>query len=438
MRQFGTLIFFLTLQFYESLVCCQVVRDIINSGRRSVFSYKFVEPRLKILKDLGTCLDLDHKEDFKKAYGNLLGILNTEGREIRIRFLSLVPRNYQSLTCNRSFASGEEGNELNLKPKGGTHGFTLEFLVEKTIAFADVGSWIAFNIDFYFLIYRIVLFPNMEGFVDLASIHILLSKNSIPTFLVDTYYSIHVKTHKKKGIIMCSVPLVCRWFILHLPSKGPFIENKDNLKWFQRTMSLTTNDIIWYSRAFDDGKVILNYGSFPNVPFIGTKGGINYNLRITLRQLGYPSLCKPNSEYVEEFVLYEGVNNLELLKEIIRAWREVCSQGRSESRKKNCFAKEAYTQWVKDMVEEIWLSFPLDPFMNIPQHVLAVVPISKVGKLKETIKIFEKENSYLRYNLGRLTREKEDLDLNLNQKRIMTSQAVEEEPRGAVQKEESR
>lgn len=43
-----------------------------------MFSYKFLEPQLKALKGLGTRLDLDHKEDFKKAYGNLLGILNTE------------------------------------------------------------------------------------------------------------------------------------------------------------------------------------------------------------------------------------------------------------------------------------------------------------------------------------------------------------------------
>ena len=49
----------------------------MNPGRRSVFSYKFVEPQLKDLKSLGTRLDLDRKEDLKKAYGNLLGILNT-------------------------------------------------------------------------------------------------------------------------------------------------------------------------------------------------------------------------------------------------------------------------------------------------------------------------------------------------------------------------
>ena len=121
--------------------------------------------------------------------------------------------------------------ELNLKPKGGTHGFTLKFLVEKAISFADVGSWIAFNIVFAFLIYGIVLFSSMEDFMDLASIHIFLSKNSVPRLLTDTYYSIHMRTQKKKHNIVCCVPLLYRWFISHLPNKGPFVENKDNLKW---------------------------------------------------------------------------------------------------------------------------------------------------------------------------------------------------------------
>lgn len=81
---------------------------------------------------------------------------------------------------------------------------------------------------------------------------------------------------------MCCVPLLYRRFISHLPNNGPFIENKDNLKWSQRTMSLTAEDIIWYSRAYDDVKVILNSGNFRNVHLIGTKGGINYNPRLAL------------------------------------------------------------------------------------------------------------------------------------------------------------
>lgn len=52
--------------------------------------------------------------------------------------------------------------ELNLKSKGGTHGFTLKFLGEKAISFPDVGSWIASNALFSFLIYGIMLFPRWK------------------------------------------------------------------------------------------------------------------------------------------------------------------------------------------------------------------------------------------------------------------------------------
>lgn len=85
--------------------------------------------------------------------------------------------------------------------------------------------------------------------------------------------------------------------MVHLPNKIPFVENKGNLKWSQRIMSLTTNDISWYSRDYDDNKIILNCDNFPDVPLIETKEGINCNLSLALHQLGYPMLDKPDIEH---------------------------------------------------------------------------------------------------------------------------------------------
>lgn len=121
--------------------------------------------------------------------------------------------------------------ELNLKLKGGTHGFTLNFLVDKAIIFANAGSWNAFNAILDFPIYEIVLFPNMEDFVDLASIHIFMTNNLIPTLLDDTDYCIHVRNLKKKRTIMCCIPMLYICFMSHLPNKDSFIENKGNIKW---------------------------------------------------------------------------------------------------------------------------------------------------------------------------------------------------------------
>ncbi|XP_050915653.1 uncharacterized protein LOC127130729 [Lathyrus oleraceus] len=293
----------------------------MNPERKNIHSYKFVEPQLTVLRGLRARLDLGNKDDFKTSYGNLLGILNTEvnttvvhtlvqfydpplrcftfqdyqlaptleeySHILGIRIKNQVPYvrtkellKYQVLA--EALHIGKKEVELNLKHKGGIHGFTLMFLVDKSIAFAEAGSWMNFNANLALLIYGIVLFPNMEEFVDLAAIHIFLTQNHVPTLLADTYYSIHVRTQKKKGTIACCTYLLYRWFISHLPNKGPFIENKDNLKWSQRIMSLNAEDISWYSRIYDNIKLILNCGDFSNVPLLGMKGGINYDLRLAL------------------------------------------------------------------------------------------------------------------------------------------------------------
>ncbi|XP_050914687.1 uncharacterized protein LOC127129576 [Lathyrus oleraceus] len=254
----------------------------MNSERRRIYNYKFVEPQLTVLRGLGACIVFGKKDDFKTSYGNLLGVLNIEvnttavhtlvqfydpplrcftfqdyplaptledySHILGIRIKNQVPyvrtkelSKYQVLA--EGLHIGKKEVKLNLKPKGGIHGFTSKFLVDKAIAFAEAGSWTIFNASLDLLIYGIILFLNMEEFVDLAAIHIFLTQNLVPTLLADTYYSIHVRTHKKKGTIVCYTPLMYKWFISHLPSKGSFVQNKGNLKWSQRIMLLNVKDI---------------------------------------------------------------------------------------------------------------------------------------------------------------------------------------------------
>ncbi|XP_050897264.1 uncharacterized protein LOC127104094 [Lathyrus oleraceus] len=432
---------------------------------KNIHNYKFVEPQLVVLRGLEARLDLGHKDDFKEAYGNLLGILNTKvniidvhtmvqfydpplrcftfqdyqlapaleeySHILGIRIKNQVPYirtkelpKYQDLV--EVVHIGNKEVELNLKPKGGVYGLTSKFLVDKAISFAEAGSWTTFNANLALLIYGIVLFPNMEEFVDLAAIHIFLTQNHIPNLLADTYYFIHARTQKKKGTIVCCTPLLYRWFILHLPNKGLFVENKDNLKWSQRIMSLNTKDISWYSRVYEGVKLILNCVDFPNVPLIGTKGGINYNPMLALRQLGYPMVDKPDVKSVEGFVLYEGIEEPELIKKIVKAWGAICPQGREEISKKNYIAKESYTSWVKGRVGEILLPFPPEPSMNVKPLEPVNHHNSEVDELKKVIKTLEKENVDLKSRLGKISLEKETLKFNLNQKRDRVRRADDE------------
>ena len=42
-------------------------------------------------------------------------------------------------------------------------------------------------------------------------------------------------------------------------------------------MALTHSNIVWYHQAYYDVDIVDSYGSLPNVPLLGTNGGINYN-----------------------------------------------------------------------------------------------------------------------------------------------------------------
>lgn len=105
-------------------------------------------------------------------------------------------------------------------------------------------------------------------------------------------------------------------------------------------MSLTANDFAWYSREYDSVGIVLNYGNFPNVPLIGTRGYINYNQVLALRQLGYPMVDKPKEKSVEGFIIYEGAKESDMMNMIGKAWNKVHYKGKT---KKNCIAKKPYT-----------------------------------------------------------------------------------------------
>lgn len=81
--------------------------------------------------------------------------------------------------------------ESNLRVKGNIRGFPLKFHFEKAILFANSESWDSFYLVFVLLIYGLVLFPSIEGFIDKAIVTTFASKNPIPTLLVDVFFSFH-------------------------------------------------------------------------------------------------------------------------------------------------------------------------------------------------------------------------------------------------------
>ncbi|XP_058784127.1 uncharacterized protein LOC131658895 [Vicia villosa] len=261
----------------------------------------------------------------------------------------------------------------NWKKNGNTHGFYMSFLVERAQELANKKLWEAFNALLAVLIYGIVMFPNIHKFVDLAAICLFEDKNPVPTLLADTYYSVHSR-YGKGGAIRNCLPLLYTWFKSHLPTSGPFVTSTQ--KWHQRIMGLTGDDIVWCPTGMDVEKVITSCGAFDNVPLIGTKGIINYNPKLALRQLGFALENKPLDKEIFESVCFEKGTDLKGLEKVVSAWNDIHTSDQISLGEKNAVAKQAYTDWVENRVKDRLLPFPkVNPLYKQPPKVpIAIMP----------------------------------------------------------------
>ena len=117
----------------------------------------------------------------------------------------------------------------NWETRSGVKGFLAKFLIKKAQLFWDDTDFQAFEEVLALLIYRLVLFPNPDSFIDVNAIKIFLSRNPVPTLLGDILHTLHTRTMKRRGILMCYMPLLSRWFISHLPKS--ILKNEEGLGW---------------------------------------------------------------------------------------------------------------------------------------------------------------------------------------------------------------
>ncbi|KAI5396849.1 hypothetical protein KIW84_062901 [Lathyrus oleraceus] len=274
------------------------------------------------LKDLVS--ELPDQAQFLKKHGSLLNLVTTGFKEdmMRVLFQFFDPKHhcftfpdYQLVPTLEEFSrllgipildqtpfSGLERSlkseevvaalhmtksdiETNWVTRSGVKGLLAKFLINKAREFLKVVDVHAFEDVLALLIYGLVLFPNPDQFVDMNAIKIFLTHNPVPTLLGDILHSLHTRTMKRQGTLMCCVPLLSRWFISHLPQS--VLKNEQNLKWSQRIMSLSHSDIRWCPHLKEDVILIDRCGEFSNVPLLGIRGGITYNPALALRQFGY-------------------------------------------------------------------------------------------------------------------------------------------------------
>ncbi|XP_050908929.1 uncharacterized protein LOC127122671 [Lathyrus oleraceus] len=313
----------------------------MESNKRNIYSFKFKDPDLRSLRHLVSQMHPVYIINFGKNYGNLLSILNqrvdhtalvtlAQFYDLPLRCFTfqdfqLAPtlEEFEHLVRipikNKPLFEGideflsleiisstlhmdEREVEANLEIKGNTKGFSLSFLLERAHTLLKAESWDACYSAIVLAIYGIVLFPNMEGFIDMAAICIFLTGNPVPTLLDDVYYYMSHRYTKKKGMIACCAPLLYQWFLEHLPKAGVWVEQTD-ASWPQRLGSLRSEDLSWYSKEYINMDIIFRCGDFPNLPLIGTQGSMNSNPVLSLRQLGHPMEGPSEARSLEAFLL---------------------------------------------------------------------------------------------------------------------------------------
>ncbi|KAI5434301.1 hypothetical protein KIW84_021239 [Lathyrus oleraceus] len=362
--------------------------------KRHTKKYSFRQPDLKELRNL-TSYVLDPL-GFKARYGKLLPLLTTQVDEglmgtliqfydplyhcfsfpdfqllptleeyahlVGIPILDQLPfSGLESIPTSQEIADmlhiDESLVKAHMTTKGGIQGLPSEFLIAQATVYGKAMSEDAFEAIFVLLIYGLVLFPNIDKFVDVNAIRIFSALNPVPTMLGDTYFSLHLRNAKGGGAIVCCLPLLYKWFISHLPQTVSFKENKGCLRWSTRLMFLTNDDISWYDRVYDTVQIIDSCGEFFNVPLLGTCGGISYNPILARRQLGFPLKDKTNNILLE-VVFFQDVKDPQGLKaRMVRAWRKIHNKGRSELGPKNCIALEPYTTWVRKREPEYLMPY---------------------------------------------------------------------------------
>ena len=100
---------------------------------------------------------------------------------------------------------------------------------------------------------------------------------------------------------------------------------KGKANWEQLLASMVGASVNWFLR-WKEGRagVLSSCEGFSNIPLMGTRGCINYNPVLAIRQLGYPMRGAPSEESITPFVT-RGFSdpNARIFQGVRKAWSVV-------------------------------------------------------------------------------------------------------------------
>ncbi|KAL5180248.1 hypothetical protein HKD37_01G001416 [Glycine soja] len=230
--------------------------------------------------------------------------------------------------------------------ENGVVGIPRKCLEAKARILAGRDEWAPFIDILALLIFGGVLFPNVDGLVDLTAIDAFLAyhdrkESPIVAILADLYDTFDRRCEKRSTRIVCCTLAFYVWLVSHL-----FRQEQAKKK------NLSTGSL--------DGKkeepTLISCGGFPNVPLIGTRGYISYNPVLAIRQLSYPMRGAPLEEELAP-IIARGFNktNVEALQKVSKAW-EMVQKKDKELRGSNNGPIGDYCKWLKAHMQGMdWL-----------------------------------------------------------------------------------
>ncbi|KAL5131505.1 hypothetical protein HKD37_12G034391 [Glycine soja] len=173
---------------------------------------------------------------------------------------------------------------------------------------ANQEEWVPFMDVLALLIFGVVLFPNVDGLVDLAAI--------------DAFLAYH---HSKESPVVAVLADLFDTFDQRHPyplHSHHLCVEKRRVDWDQHLVGIGGRIVNWFPRWKEGNEgVLFSCGGYPNIPLIGTRGCINYNPAHAIRQLGYPMRGAPTEESLSPFLVRDfGVQNFKVIQRVHKAW----------------------------------------------------------------------------------------------------------------------
>ncbi|XP_058774830.1 uncharacterized protein LOC131649102 [Vicia villosa] len=276
--------------------------------------------------------------------------------------------------------------------KGEYTGLPIDFLYNQADILINATSMDALEKVLACLIYGQVLFPRYDKIVDVIALKNFISNNPVPTLLGDLLHSINHRSSKGKG-----------------------------LTWAQRIIKLSYDDVIWSQREIEGSHLFDSCGDFPNVPLLGTRGGITYNRILARHQFGFALKDKPRSIYLSAENFDYDSDPTGKKKLFIKAWSKVKKIGVRVLGLRNHIPSDLYFKWVYDRVVVYGIPYPSDTPI-VPRITPPVVHV-------EVEPYVPAPNEDLAATIACLRQEKVDLEKRLHkveeEKAIMAANAKE-------------